>query len=169
MIFDEIPSMIFSIFDAGVASTWPRIYLKRCGMKFCVEWTYRSWKWTFREKPNFPLLFLICWVKNLLFRVQGEFVEMELVCQSFCLCPSVGNSSSTSKPCGELLEAMWIAMAKFWILIEKFFASMAWISVPRTTFDLLLSPRTTLNSPQSFVLCKGEISSYYRALTACCS
>ena len=46
---------------------------------------------------------------------------------------------------------------------------MAWISVPRTTFDLLLSPRATLNSPQSFVLCKGEISNYYRALQACSS
>ena len=70
---------------------------------------------------------------------------------------------------GELLEAMWIAMAKFEILIQKFLQQMTWISVPRTTFDFLLSPRTTLNSPQSFVLCKGEISNYYRALQACFS
>ena len=38
MILDETPSMIFSIFDAGMASTGPGTYLKRCGSKFCVGW-----------------------------------------------------------------------------------------------------------------------------------
>ena len=38
MIFDETPSMIFSNFDARMASIGPGTYLERSGSKFCVEW-----------------------------------------------------------------------------------------------------------------------------------
>ena len=38
MISDATSSIIFSIFDANMASTRPGTYLERCASKFCVEW-----------------------------------------------------------------------------------------------------------------------------------
>ena len=47
--------MIFSIFDAGMASTGPRTYPERCGSKFCVGWRsgylYSSHMEPIGEKP----------------------------------------------------------------------------------------------------------------------
>ena len=45
--------------------------------------------------------------------------------------------------------------------------SMTRLTVLRKIFDLLLSPQTTLNSAQSFVLSRGEIAVFYRAAHAC--
>ena len=61
---------------------------------------------------------------------------------------------------------MWTSPSQSAIWINKFLESMTWINVPRTTFDLLLSPQTTSNSAQSFVLSKREVAVFYRAAHA---
>ena len=72
---------------------------------------------------------------------------------------------------GELFKAMWIAIPKVSLRIlnlnPECLKLVTSITVPRTSFDLLLSPQTILNSAQSFVLSKGEIADFYRALQPC--